>query len=145
MHNAACFGGGERTCTLLNHFKRETERHRALTPNIGLKRFALDQFHDIETLTILLAVMTDTRDIRMVNLRSGARFSEETRAHAGISRRRPVDHFERDLGVQYRIASAERYCHRSCSELDRKTIRANFYFEVLLRSRSSRQSPSRFS
>src|SRR5207253_11398770 len=60
MHNAACFSGGERACTLLNHFKRGTERHRALTPDLGLKRFALDQFHNVKTFTVLFPVVTDT-------------------------------------------------------------------------------------
>src|SRR5580765_6081097 len=80
----------------------------------------------------------------MVNLRSGARFAEETRASAGIFRRRPVDHFESDLGVQYRIASAVSYCHRSCSELDRKTVRADFNFKVIVPQQSRPQSPARF-
>src|SRR4029077_7376252 len=114
------------------------------TPDARFERLSLHQFHDIETLAILFSIVTDSRDIRMVNLRSGARFAEETRAHAGIFRRRPVDHFERDRGVQYRIASAVSYCHRSCSQLDRKTVRANFYFEVIVLQRARRQSPGCF-
>ena len=118
--------------SLFCYFQGEGERHWPFTPDARLERLSLDQFHDIKTLAILFSIVTDLRDIRMVNLRSGARFAEETRASAGIFRHCAIDHFERDLGVQYRIASAVSYCHRSCAELDRKTIRANFYFEVIV-------------
>jgi len=48
-----------------------------LRDDLSFERFAFDQFHDIETLTVLLAVMTDARDIRMTDLRGRARFTQE--------------------------------------------------------------------
>src|SRR4029077_19386078 len=144
MNDATRFRRSQCSRGLFCYFQGEGERHWSFTPDARFERLSLDQFHDIETLASLFSIVTDLRDIRMVNLRSGARFAEETRAHAGIFRRRPVDHFERDLGVQYRIASAVSYCHRSHSEFDRKTVRANFYFEVIVLQQSRRQSPARF-
>src|SRR5438132_3060812 len=132
MDNAARFGGGERACTLLNHFKRETERHRALTPTLGLKRFALDQFHNVKTFTLLFAVVTDTRDIRMANLRGRARFAQEARLDSGHLRDLSVYNFKSDHGIQNCVARAISYRHCSGAELDRTTIRANFYFEVIV-------------
>src|SRR4029453_17396513 len=132
MHNAACFGGGEGACTLLNHFKRETERHRALPPDLGLKRFALDQFHNIETFTVLFAVVTDMRDVRMTNLRGRARFAQETRSGPGIFCDCSVDYFKRDDGIQHCVARAISYRHCSGAELDRKAVRADFHFKVIV-------------
>src|SRR6266550_823808 len=140
MHNAACFGGGQSACTLLNHFKRETERHRALTPDLGLKRFALDQFHNVKTFTVLFAVVTDTRDIRMANLRSRARFAQEARSRPGVLCDYSVDYFKRDDGIQHCVARAISYRHCSRAELDRKAVRADFHFKVIVLQRPRCQS-----
>src|SRR5947208_2172969 len=140
MHNAACFGGGQRACTLLNHFKRETERHRALTPDLGLKRFALDQFHNVKTFTVLFAVVTDTRDVRMTNLRGRVRFAQETRLDSGHLRDLSVYNFKGDGGIQNRVARAISYRHCSGAELDRKAVRADFHFKVIVLQRPRCQS-----
>src|SRR6266545_3761485 len=73
MNDAACFRRRQCARGLLNHFECQRERHWALTPDLGLKRFALDQFHNVKTFTLLFAVVTDTRDVRMTNLRGRAR------------------------------------------------------------------------
>src|SRR4029077_11765403 len=144
MHNAACFGGGERARTLLNHFQRETERHRALTPDLGLKRFALDQFHNVKTLTVLFAIVSDTRDVRMTNLRGRARFAQEARPRAGILSDSSVDYFKRDDGFQHCVARAISYRHCSGAELDRKAVRADFHFKVVVLQRPRCQSSGCF-
>src|SRR5712692_7999900 len=136
MDNAACLGGSQRARNLVNHFKRETERHRALTPDLGLKRFALDQFHNVKTFTVLFAVVTDTRDVRMTNLRGRARFAQETRSDSGHLRDLSVYNFKRDDGIQNRVACTISDRHRSSSELHRKTVRADFHFEVVVLQRS---------
>src|SRR5436190_20811465 len=100
MDNAARFGGSQSARNLLNHFKRETERHRALTPDLGLKRFALDQFHNVKTFTALFAVVTDTRDVRMTNLRGRARFAQETRPDSRHLCHLSVYDFKSDHGIQ---------------------------------------------
>src|SRR4029077_18204649 len=123
------------------HFKRQRERHRTFASDLGLERFAFDQFHDVETLTVLLAVMTDARDVRMMNLCSGARFAQETRSDSGHLRDFSVYDFQSDDGVQNRVARAISNRHRAGSELDRKAVGANFYFEVIVLQRSRRQSP----
>src|SRR5712691_4625208 len=109
MHNAACFGGGERASTLLNHFKRETERHRSLTPDLGLKRFALDQFHNVTTFTLLFAVVTDTRDVTMTNLRGRARCAKEARSCTGFLCDCSVVYLKRHDGIQHCLARAISY------------------------------------
>ena len=60
------------------------------------ERLAFDQFHDVETLTVLFTVLSDARDIRMMNLRGRARFAQETRSDSGIFRDFSVDDFKRD-------------------------------------------------
>jgi hypothetical protein len=66
----------------------------------------------------------------MMKLRSGACFTQEPRPRGRIFCHLPIDHFERDHGVQDRVPSAIRYRHCPCAEFDGKTIRANFDFEV---------------
>src|SRR5947208_5421966 len=144
MHNAALFGGGQRACTLLNHFKRETERHRALTPDLGLKRFALDQFHNVKTFTVLFAVVTDTRDVRMTNLRSRPRFAQEARSRPGVLCECSVDYFKCDDGIQHCVARTISYRHRSRAKLGGKAIRTDFHFKVIVLQWSRYQSSAGF-
>ena len=88
MHHTTRFRRSQRARGLLNHFKCQRERHWTVAANPGFERFAFDQLHDIETLTVLFTVVTDARDIRMANLRGRSRFAQETRARPGILRRR---------------------------------------------------------
>src|SRR6185437_13968055 len=106
--------------------------------DLGLERFAFDQLHDGKTLTVLLAVMTDARDIRMTDLRGRARFAQETRADSGHLRDFSVYDFKSDHGIQNRVACT--ISNRDCSraELNWKTVRADFYFEVIVLQRSRR-------
>ena len=124
--------------------KRQRERHWTFAPHFGLERFAFDQFHDVETFAVLFSVVTHSRDVRMVDLRGCARFAQETRSDAGHLRHLSVDDFESDDGIQNRVARAISYRHCSGAELDRKTVRADFYFEVIVLQRSRRQSPACF-
>jgi phosphoserine phosphatase len=43
-----------------------------------------------------------------------------------------VNYFQRDNGIQDRVAGAICYRHRAGAELNRKTIRANLDFEVMV-------------
>src|SRR5678815_1521685 len=99
MHNTALFCGGQRAGGLLNHFERQRERYRTFPPHFGLERFALDQLHDVKTLTILLAVMSNARDIRMTDLGGCARFAQETRSDSGHLRDSSVYDFKGDDGI----------------------------------------------
>src|SRR5437016_6842186 len=91
MDNAARFGGSQSARNLLDNFQRERKRQWTFPPDFGLECFALDQLHDIETLTVLLAVMTHARDVWMTDLRGGARFAQETRSDSGHLRDFSVD------------------------------------------------------
>ena len=53
----------------------------------------------LEAFSILLTVMNDSRNIRMMNLRGGARFHEKSRTCIGIFGQPPTDDFEGDSGV----------------------------------------------
>jgi hypothetical protein len=78
VHNTACFRGSQRARTLLNHFQRDGERHWPVTAHTGLQCFALDQFHGVETLAILLSVISHPGNIWMMNVRSGTCFAQKT-------------------------------------------------------------------
>ena len=125
---------------LLHHFQCQRERHWPIAADPRFERFAFDQLHDIETLAVLFAVMTDTRDIGVTNLGGRARFAQETRAGSGILRRASVDYFKGDDGIQHSVARAISYRHRSGAELNRKAVRADFHFKVIVLQRSGCQS-----
>jgi hypothetical protein len=76
----------------------------------------------------------------MMNVRSRTRFAQKTRPRARILRHLPVDDLEGNSRVQHCIASAVSYCHRSSTELDRKTIRTYLHVEVRISQWSGRQS-----
>src|SRR5439155_24458127 len=118
--------------------------HRALTPDLRLKRFALDQFHNVKTFTVLFAVVADTRDIRMTNLSGRARFAQETRSRSGILCDCSVDYFKRDDGIQHCVARAISYRHCAGAELGGKAIRADFHFKVIVLQWSRHQSSAGF-
>src|SRR4029077_4270490 len=113
MHNAALFGGGQCARRLFDYFERQRERHWPIAANPRFERFAFDQFHDIETLTVLLAVMTHARDIRMTDLGGRARFAQETRSDSGHLRDLSVYDFKSDHGIQNRVACT--ISNRDCS------------------------------
>src|SRR5262249_55629356 len=102
------------------------------SPDFGFERFALDQLHHVEAFTVLFPVVTNARDVRMTDLRSGPRFSQKTRSRAGILCDLSVDDFQRDDGIQNRITPAISYRHGAGTEFDRKTVRADFHFEVIV-------------
>src|SRR5438105_6218713 len=132
VHDTARFRGRERTRRLLDYFERQCQRHWTFPTDLGFERFAFDQLHDIETLTVLFAVMTDTRDIRMTDLRGRARFAQETRSDSRHLRDFSVYAFKSDDGIQNRIACT--ISNRDCSraELDRKAVGANLYLKVIV-------------
>ena len=140
MHDTARFRRSQGARGLLNHFECQRERHGPIAADPRFERFAFDQLHHIETLTVLFAVMTDMRDIRMVDLRGRARFAQEARPCAGILRDPSVDYFQRDDGIQYCVARAISYRHCSRAELYRKAVRADFHFKVIVLQRPRCQS-----
>src|SRR5438094_3873537 len=132
VHHTVRFGGGQRARRLFDYFERQRQRHRTFAPHFGLERFAFDQFHDIETLTVLLAVMTDARDIGMTDLRGRARFAQETRSDSRHLRDLSVYNFKSDHGIQNRVACT--ISNRDCSraELNRKTVHSDFDLKVIV-------------
>src|SRR5439155_24091002 len=112
-------------------FERQRERHGPIAANPRFERFAFDQLHDIETLTVLLAVMTDARYIGMTDLRGSARFAQETRSDSGHLRDFSVDEFKCDAGIQHRVAWTISNCDCSGSELNRTTVRSDFDLKVI--------------
>src|SRR5438094_6298596 len=144
VHHAARFRGAQCARRLFDYFERDCERHWTFATDLSFERFAFDQFHDIETLTVLLAVMTHARDIRMTDLRGRARFAQETRSDSRHLRDFSVYDFKSDDGIQNRVACT--ISNRDCSraELNRKTVGADFNFEVIVLQWSRRQSPGCF-
>src|SRR5207244_3421448 len=109
-------------------------------PDFGLECFALDDFHNVKTFTVLFAVVTDMRDVGMTNLRGRARFAQEARSRPGVLCDCSVDYFKRNDGIQHCIARAISYRHCASAELDRKDVRANFNLKVIVLQRPRHQS-----
>src|SRR5262249_826821 len=130
MHYPTDFCDSQRARGLFNHFQREGERHWPITAHTGFQRFALDQFHGIEALTVLLSVVSHAGDIWMMNVRSCACLAQKTRPRPGILSHASADDLESNNRIQNRIVSAVRYRHRPSTELNRETICAYFHFEV---------------
>src|SRR6202030_3107510 len=132
VHYTAHFRGRQGARRLFDYFERLGERHGPIAANSRFERFAFDQLHDIETLTVLLAVMTNARDIRMTNLRGGARFAQETRSDSGHLRDFSVYDFQSDDGIQNRVTCT--ISNRDCSraELNRKTVRTDLDLKVVV-------------
>src|SRR6266446_8873942 len=142
VHDAARFGGSQRTRRLLDNFQRECKRQWTFAPHFGLECFALDQFHDVKTFAVLFSVMTDPRDVWMMNLRSGAGFTQKARPDTGSLRDFPINHFQRDCRIQNGIARAIRYCHGTGPELNCKSVGTDFHFKVIVSQPAGRESTS---
>jgi len=84
--------------------------------------------------------VADPRDVRVADLCRHARFAQETRPCAVILRDPSVDYFKRDDGIQNCVARAISYRRCSGAELDRKAVRANFHFKVIVLQRPRCQS-----
>jgi hypothetical protein len=85
--------------------------------------------------------MSDARDVGMTDLRGRARFTQEARSDSRHLRDFSVDDFKCDDRIQNRIARpiSNRDCSRA--ELNRKTVRPDLHFEVVVLQRSRHQSP----
>src|SRR5207248_3855144 len=138
------FGGSQRARNLLDNFQRERKRQWTFPADFGLECFALDDFHNVKTFTGLFAVVTDTRDVRMTNLRGRPRFAQEARSRPGILCDYSVDYFQRDDGIQHCVARTISYCHRSRAKLGGKAVRADFHFKVIVLQWSRYQSSAGF-
>ena len=86
VDDAVRFRGREGARGLLHHFERQRERQRPFAADPRFERFALDQLHDVKAFAILLSVMRDARDVRMMQLRGGTRFAQESCPRGRIRR-----------------------------------------------------------
>src|SRR5512132_555209 len=130
MHDTAGFRSGESARRLLDYIQRDGERHPAIAAHTRFERFAFDQFHRVETLAILLAVIRHPGNIWVTNVRRRTRFAQKARSRARILRDLAIDDLESNKRVQNCIARAISYGHRSRTELNRKTVCSRLYFEV---------------
>src|SRR5262249_11750665 len=94
MHNAAWFPRGKTTHSLLDHFKRERQWERSGPFDPSLQRFAFDKLHRVKVFAVLFPVMSDPCDVRVMNLRGGARFTQKAGACNWIFRQLQTDNFE---------------------------------------------------
>jgi hypothetical protein len=78
----------------------------------------------------------------MMNVRSGAGFTQKARPDTGSLRHFPINHFQRDRRIQDSIARAIRYRHGTGPELNRKSIRADFHFKVIVSQPAGCESSS---
>jgi hypothetical protein len=68
----------------------------------------------------------------MVNVRSGAGFTQKARPYTGSLRDFPINHFQRDRRIQNRVARAISYRHGTGPELHWKSVGADFHFKVIV-------------
>src|SRR5437762_7453890 len=140
MHNTAGFCSHKSTCRLLDYIQGDCELHRSIPTHSRFERLAFDQFHRVETLTILFAVIDHPSNIWVTNIRSRTRFAQKTRSRARVLRDLAIDDLESNKRVQNCIARAISYGHRSRTELNRKTVCSRLYFEVRVSQSSGYQS-----
>src|SRR6266513_1143385 len=143
MYHTAHLRGSQCERGLLDYFQSNSEGHWPIAAHTAFQRFAFDQFHGIKTFAVLLAVISNPSNIRVMNIRSRAGFAQKAGSCAGILRHASIDDFEGNSRVQNCVASAVSYGHRSGTELDRKTVRADLRFEVGVFQRSWCQSAVR--
>src|SRR5882724_2612126 len=140
MHHTAHFRGSQCERGLLDYFQGNSERHWPIAAHTLFERFALDEFHGVKALAVLLSVIGHPSNVWRMNVCSRARFAQKTRSRAGILRHASIDDFERDSRVQHGVASAVSYGHRSRTQLDGKTICTDLRLEVSVSQRSGCQS-----
>jgi hypothetical protein len=100
------------------------------------ERFTMDKLHRVKAFPILLTVMSYSRNIRVMNLRGGAGFAQESRTSSGIFRQLSTDDFKRDRRIKNSVASTIRHCHCSRAEYDRETVGIYFDFKVSITQRT---------
>src|SRR5262245_41489670 len=130
MHDTTSLRHHQSASSLLNYIQCEGERHRSIAAHTRFERFAFDQFHRVETLTVLFAIICHPSHIRMTNVRRRARFAKKTRPRARILCDFAINDFESNKRVQNRIPRAVSYGHRSGTELNGKTVCSRLYFKV---------------
>ena len=96
----------------------------------------MDKLHRVKAFPILLTVMDHSRNVRMMNLRSGARFAQKSRTSGWIFRQLSTDDLERDRRIQNGVASAICYRHCPGAEYDRVAVGVYFDFEVSITQRT---------
>src|SRR5581483_10095933 len=96
MHQAMFFGRNQSLRDLLADIQHRGNWQRAVTANPRLERLALHQFHGIKTAAFRsLSEMKYGCDIRMPQLRCGARFAPEALPGLLILRVALANHLER--------------------------------------------------
>jgi hypothetical protein len=94
------------------------------------ERLSLHKLHDIEALAVLLAVISDSRDIGMMKSRRRTCFAQESRPSGGIACPLRVDDLEGDCAFEGGISCKIGDSHCSGTEFYRMTVRTNFDFKV---------------
>src|SRR5438874_11971207 len=130
MHNTAGFCSHKSTCRLLDYIQGDGELHRSIPAHSRFERFAFDQFHRVETLAILFAVIDHPSNIWVTNIRSRTRFAQKTRSRARVLRDLAIDDLESNKRVQNCSARAISYRRRSRTLLNRKIVGSLLYFAV---------------
>ena len=77
---------------LFDDLKRLRHRQWSGSLDSRFERFAFHQLHRVKAFAVLFAVMNDARDVRMMNLRGGAGFTQKTRPCHRIIGQFPADH-----------------------------------------------------
>lgn len=100
MDHALVMGRGKTEGGLVDDLRRRPRRHLVLALEQGAERFALDEFHDEVGLAFILADEVDLDDVRVVEGRHAACFTQEALFHALIVGQRLCQHLDCDIAVE---------------------------------------------
>jgi hypothetical protein len=99
MNHSAGFGRRQPARHLLDYSKSKVQGKSPISSDALFERFPMDKLHRIKAFGILLSVMDDPGDILMLDLRSGLRFADKSRASGWVLGEFSPDYLKRDRRV----------------------------------------------
>ena len=130
MDDSTRFSRGQSPGRLDAYFKRQRRRQWTFPSHAFFERLSLHELHDIETVAVLLAIISDLGDIGMMQSRCRTCLAQEPRASGRISCPLRVDDFKGDCAFEDCISRTIRNAHCSGTEFYRIAVRTKFNFKM---------------
>src|SRR6476659_10722040 len=115
MNDSALVRFRERLCRLLAYLDDLFEIERPVGKSLG-KRFALDVLHHDVRIASRFAYLINRGDVRVIELRSHARFSQESLLHRFVFDMPRRKHFDCYGAMKLRVVAFKYLAHAACSE-----------------------------
>ena len=119
VNDPACFRRDQRLRGLHGNFQHQAGWQGSVPTHPGIKRLAFDQFHRVETLAVLFAVVRNRRNIGMLELRGCPCFAQEALTGGGVVGNAAANDLEGHRTVQHGVLRPVRSAHRPVPKLDR--------------------------